>query len=119
MLLGAEYILMDPTKLLEEEEREWRTNDSYWTTTAKHNAATVANIIRWNSFQKNPKAGYRRHTRFLEEKERRSRLTPEAMNNGMENAYNQAKLIRQMGAPFYVQTPSSKRKCCYILIHFS
>lgn len=101
--------MMDPTKLLEEEEREWRTNDSYWTTTAKHNAATVANIMRWNSFQKNPKVGYRRHVRFIEEKERADRLRPDVMKLGMENSYNEARLIRQMGPPFFVQTTSAKR----------
>lgn len=100
-LLGVEYLVMDPTKLLEEEEREWRTSDSYWGPTAKHNAAMVANILRWGNFQRNPHTGFRQHLRYLEEKERRDRI--KNMAPAMENAYNEARLIKKMGPPFYVQ----------------
>jgi hypothetical protein len=99
---------MDPTKLLEEEERQWRTNDAYWTPTAKHNAATVANILRWNNFQKNPRAGFRRYIRHIEEKERKDRLRAEIMNHAMENAYNESRLIKRMGPPFYIQGETTR-----------
>jgi hypothetical protein len=94
---------MDHTKLLEEDEREWRTSDSYWGPTAKHNAAMVANILRWGNFQKNPHTGFRQHVRYLEEKERRDRI--QNTESAMQNAYNEAGLIKGMGAPFYVQEP--------------
>jgi hypothetical protein len=98
---GPEYLVMDPTKLLEEEEREWRTSDSYWGPTAKHNAAMVANILRWGNFQKNPRAGFKQHVKYLEEKERCDRVNN--CETAMQNAYNEAGLIKHLGAPFYVQ----------------
>jgi hypothetical protein len=97
---------MDPTKLLEEEEREWRTSDSYWGPTAKHNAAMVANILRWGNFQKNPHSGFRQHLRFLEEKERSYRIGNTEL--AMQNAYNESRLIKYMGPPFYVQEDLGK-----------
>lgn len=102
-IAGPEYIVMDFTKSLEEEEREWRMSNSYWTGTAKHNAAVVANILRWNNFQANRSAGTRRFVRILEEKERSYRLSPNAFNTGMQNAYRESGLIRHMGMPFYIQ----------------
>lgn len=106
---GAEYITMDSTKMLEEEEREWRMSDSYWGPTAKHNAAMVANILRWGNFQKNPRAGFKRHVRYLEEKERLDRLCHDVLATNTENAYNESRLISNLGLPFYVQEPLERR----------
>jgi hypothetical protein len=108
--MGAEYLVMDPTRILEEEEREWRTSNAYWAPAARHNAAVVANILVWENFQRNPNSGFRHHLSNLQEKERRDRLRPDVANNAMEHAYYEAGLIRQRGAPFYVQeTPIGKR----------
>lgn len=101
---GPEFISMDPTRALEEEERVWRTSSAYWEATAKHNAAVVANILRWNNFQRNTRAGSRRFAKFLEEKERSWRLSDDVTNRSMDNAYREASLIRHMGPPFYVQS---------------
>lgn len=101
---GAEYISMEPTRALEEGERVWRTNNSYWTATAKHNAAMVANILRWNNFQPNRNSGFRGVTRSWEEKERNYRLQGDVFNRAMENSYEESRLIKLLGHPFYVPT---------------
>ncbi len=100
---GAEYITMDPTKQLEEEERTWRLNNGPWSVTAKHNAAVIANILRWNNFQLNRNSGMRRYIRAIENKERRYRLHPDVCERCMLNAYRESSLIRKLGSPFYVQ----------------
>ena len=101
---------MDPTRALEEEERLWRTSNGYWEATAKHNAAVVANILRWNNFQRNPRAGSRRFAKMLEDKERTWRLGYDVASRSMENAYREAGLIRHLGPPFYVQSAKPERK---------